>query len=201
MTQQLKINEATQTVIDYLFYSEEKSFKEFMSEEKGRNPGGHIFYSVLVMMYKGDDKAIRTWLRENCEQEETGTTVEDLSYLIQDKITEAQEEYNESEGYTTSFTIPCIYANAKKMRTYLQVAESFLCRNHKNYNVSLSYDSKKYEINFTISEKSYEDNSEDNELENQWYIGSLDNDEEIICWSTYEEAKPAIMKGKPQIAK
>jgi hypothetical protein len=196
------MDEATQTVIDYLFYSEEKSFHEYMSEQKGRNPQGHIFYSVLVMMYKGDDKAIRTWLRENCEQEETGTTVEDLSYLIQDKITEAQDEYLESEGYTTSFTIPCIYANAKKMRTYLQVAESFLCRNNRNYNVSLSYDSNKYEIKFTLSDKedTDENEDEDNELENQWYIGSLDNDEEIIYWSTYEAAGSNILKKKPKIA-
>lgn len=130
------------------------------------------------------------------------TTIEDLSYLIQDKLTEAQTEYEESGGNHFIYHIPNIYANTKKMRTYLQEAEMFLNRNHMQFSVSLFYDSKNYSIEFSFSEKDYDESYDFKEcdFDTQWYIGSLENDEEIICWSSYEDAKPAIMKGKPRVA-
>lgn len=202
------MNQAIKEVIDYLFHNgEQENFIEYMTEEKGRNPKEHIFYSALVMRYNGDENEIRTWLRENIKQEEedTGMTVENLSYLIQDKIAEAQDVYG-ADGET--HTIPNIYANAKKMRTYLQMAEMFLCRNNAFFEVALSYDSKKYCITFTLTklrededEDENEDEDEENDFDSQWYIGSLENDEEIICWSSYEAAGTAILKKKPQIAR
>lgn len=228
------MNQAIKEVIDYLFHNgEQENFIEYMTEEKGRNPKEHIFYSALVMRYNGDEKEIRTWMRENIKQEEedTGMTVENLSYLIQDKIAEAQDVYG-ADGET--HTIPNIYANAKKMRTYLQMAELFLCRNNAFFEVALSYDSKKYCIQFTLTKhededdgfencdcgyihhhedkcpkgeqcklykKCSEEEDEENDFDSQWYIGSLENDEEIICWSSYEAAGTAILKKKPQIAR
>jgi hypothetical protein len=202
------MNQAIKEVIDYLFHNgEQENFIEYMTEEKGRNPKEHIFYSALVMRYNGDEKEIRTWMRENIpqEDEDKGTTVENLSYLIQDKIAEAQQEYVE-DGET--YTIPNIYANAKKMRTYLQTAEMFLCRNNKFFGVSLKYNSTKYCIEFALTkhhdddEDNNEDEDEDEEdFDSQWYIGSLENDEEIICWSSYEAAGTAILKKKPTIAR
>lgn len=75
MTTQLKMEQATQTVIDYMFYNEQEMFQEWMSEEKGRNPKEHIFYSVLIMKYKGDMQAVRTWLYENIEDYEEAKSV------------------------------------------------------------------------------------------------------------------------------
>jgi hypothetical protein len=231
------MNQAIDTVIDYLFHNgEQENFIEYMTEEKGRNPKEHIFYSALVMRYNGDENAVLTWMCENIPQksEDKGMTVENLSYLIQDEIAEAQHAYVEDGEI---YTIPNIYANAKKMRTYLQTAEMFLCRNNKFFGVSLKYNNTKYCIEFALTkyadelvgfencedcgyihhyedkcpkgEKckyyqkcSEEDDDEDEEdFDNQWYIGSLENDDEIICWSSYEAAGTAILKKKPTVAR
>jgi hypothetical protein len=142
---------------------------------------------------------------ENIPQksEDKGMTVENLSYLIQDEIAEAQHAYVEDGEI---YTIPNIYANAKKMRTYLQTAKMFLCRNNKFFGVSLKYNNTKYCIEFALTK--YADDEEDNnddedeeDFDNQWYIGSLENDDEIICWSSKEAAGTAILKKKPTIAR
>jgi len=70
------MDRAIKEVIDYLFYNgEQENFIEYMTEEKGRNPKEHIFYSALVMRYNGDEKEIRTWMRENIPQEATETAI------------------------------------------------------------------------------------------------------------------------------
>ena len=70
------MDQAIKGVIDYLFHNgEQENFIEYMTEEKGRNPKEHIFYSALVMRYNGDEKAIRTWMHENIPQEDAETAI------------------------------------------------------------------------------------------------------------------------------
>jgi hypothetical protein len=69
------MDRAIHEVISYMYDQEEENFIEYMTEEKGRNPKYHIFYNVLVMLYKDDEKKIRKWMRKNIPQEATETAI------------------------------------------------------------------------------------------------------------------------------
>ncbi len=71
ISNQDRINTATDTVIDYMYKNEDKHFRENLDEEDLKNSAcfvkkirEHIFYSLVILKYKGDAKAINEWLNE-----------------------------------------------------------------------------------------------------------------------------------------
>ena len=65
------IDEATDKVVEYMYREEERHFRECLEEDDIKDVKmfmkkikEHIFYSIAVMKYRGDIKAINTWLQE-----------------------------------------------------------------------------------------------------------------------------------------
>jgi hypothetical protein len=74
---QIKMNEATDKVVDYMYREEDRHFREWLDEEDKKDPHTfmaklkeHIFYSVVVLKYKGDEDKINEWF--NIYWEENG---------------------------------------------------------------------------------------------------------------------------------
>ena len=72
---QERINNATDKVVDYMYKNEEKHFRENLTDDDLKNSEGflkklkdHIFYSVMVLIHKGDAKTINVWLNEYWEE-------------------------------------------------------------------------------------------------------------------------------------
>lgn len=88
---ELRMNEATEKVVDYMYREEDRHFREWLDEEDKKDPTifmeklkEHIFYSVVVMKYRGDTQKINEWF--NMYWEENGEPDD-----------EDEEDYEEGE--------------------------------------------------------------------------------------------------------
>lgn len=82
MNAEIRMNTATDKVVDYMFREEDRHFRENLDEEDKKDPTifikklkEHIFYSVVVLKYKGDANKINEWI--NIYWEENGEPDED----------------------------------------------------------------------------------------------------------------------------
>jgi hypothetical protein len=76
------MNTATDKVVDYMFREEDRHFRENLNEEDKKDPTTfiaklkeHIYYSVVVLKYKGDADKINEWI--NIYWEENGEPLDE----------------------------------------------------------------------------------------------------------------------------
>lgn len=82
---EIRMNEATDKMVDYMYREEDRHFREWLDEEDKKDPKifiaklkEHIFYSVVVMKYRGDAEKINEWI--NIYWEENGEPDDEDDY-------------------------------------------------------------------------------------------------------------------------
>lgn len=100
---EIRMNEATDKIVDYMYREEDRHFREWLNEEDKKDPikfinkfKEHIFYSVVVMKYKGNAAEISEWLDNYWEENREPDDEEDNNFISIISISKKEQEKNNS---------------------------------------------------------------------------------------------------------